>query len=143
MEFLSLSKNVVYHMQFLEFIFLLQKRGLSYGLSGTSFPSPKMMTIIINSENFIPSPKKRTCICNFKNSFPFFIDVDYHMKFREFLFLLQKHGLSYAVNGISFPSLKTWYTICSFLNFFSFSKNVDYHMEFMKFLFLLQKCGLS
>src|SRR3954470_8817045 len=67
----------------------------------------------------------------------------YHMKFLEFLFHFQKHGLSYAVNGISILSLKTWSIICNFLNFFTFSKNVDYHMEFMKFLFLLQKCGLS
>src|SRR4051812_20267763 len=91
-KFFSISKNVVYHMQFLEFLFLLQKRGLSYGIYEISFPSQKMWTILRNLSDFNPFSK----------------NMDYHMKLLEFLFLLQKHGLSYAVNGISILSLKTW-----------------------------------
>src|SRR3954463_2176926 len=53
--------------------------------------------------------------------------MDYHMKFLEFLSLLQK----------------TWTIICDFWNFFLFFKNVDYHMQFLKFLSPLQIHGLS
>src|SRR3954469_9454446 len=68
--------------------------------------------------------------------------MDYYMKFLKFLSLLHKHGLSYAVSGISFSFTKTWTIICNFYNFFLFPKNVDYHMQFMKFFSLIQKCGL-
>src|SRR3954471_11245758 len=92
---------MVYHMQFLEYLYLLQKRGLSYGIYGISFPSPKMWTNI----------------SSFRNSFPFSIDVEYQMKFLELLFLLQRRGLSYAINGISFPSLETCLSSIPFLEF--------------------------
>src|SRR3954465_4195567 len=86
--FLSLfpfSKNVVYHMQFLEFNSLHQKHGLSYAISRISFSSQKTWTII----------------CNFWNFFPFSKNVYYHMQLTKFLSLLQKHGLSYAIYEIS------------------------------------------
>src|SRR3954471_21097411 len=69
--------------------------------------------------------------------------MDYHMQFLEFLSLLQKRGLSYAMYEVSFSSPKTWTIICNFSNFFLFSKYMDYHMQFMKFLYLLQIRGLS
>src|SRR3954471_7052607 len=47
----------------------------------------------------------------------------------EFLSLLHKCGLSYAILGISIPSPKTRIVICNFWNFFPFSINVDYHMQ--------------
>src|SRR4051812_45306849 len=99
-------------MQFFEFLSLLKNRGQSYELIGISFPSQKTWFIICN-------------LCNF---FPFSKNVDYHMKFLEFISLLQKRrlsmqflefpyliqsGLSYAILEISFPF-----------------KNVDYHMHF-------------
>src|SRR3954463_14454458 len=65
------------------------------------------------------------------------------MGFLEFLSLLQKRGLSYAIYEIFFSSPKTWTIICNFWNCFLFSKNMDNHMQFMKFLYLLQKRGLS
>src|SRR4051812_10344721 len=59
------------------------------------------------------------------------------------LSLLQKHGLSYAISKICFPSPKTWTIIYNIWNFFLFSKNMDNHMQFLKYLSLLQKRGLS
>src|SRR3954468_16975722 len=79
-----------YHLQFMEFISLLQTRGLSNE------------------------------VCEI---FPFSKNVDYHMQFQEIL-SLQKHGLSYEICGISFPSLKTCTIICNFWNYFPLSKNV-------------------
>src|SRR4051812_42348451 len=140
MEFLSFSINVDYHKQFLKFLSFLQKHGLLYAIFGISFPSQKMWTIICIFWNFFP--KTWTMISNLWNFIPFSINMDYHMKFldyhkqfMEFLSLLQKHGLSYAISKISFPSKKTWIIICNFLNFFPFSKNVDYYMYFLEFLF--------
>jgi len=78
-------------MQFLNFLSLLQKRGLSYVISGISFPSQKTWTIIRN----------------FGNSFTVSKNADYHMQFLEFNALLQKGGLSYAICKICFPSPKT------------------------------------
>src|SRR4051812_29948558 len=86
-------------------------------------------------------------ICNFWNFFPFSKNVDYYMqflefrsnnmdydfKFTEFISLLKKRGLLYAMSEISIPSLKTWTIICNFSNFFPFSKNVDYYMQFLEF----------
>src|SRR3954469_25079334 len=77
-------------MQFLEFLSLLHKCGLSYAISKISFSSPKTWTII----------------SKFYNLFLFSKNMDYHMKFQEFLSLHQKRGLSYAIFGISFPSQK-------------------------------------
>src|SRR3954463_7368077 len=81
------------------------------------------------------------------------------MQFQEFISLLEKHGLSYAIYGISFPSPKSGisYVICGIYfpspktcaiihnirNFWPFSKNVDYQMEFLKFHSILKKHGLS
>src|SRR3954463_2731920 len=95
--FFPFSKNVDYHMQFFEFLSLLQKHGLSYSMSRISFPSPKTWIII----------------CFFWNSIPFSNNVDYHIQFLEFRSLLKKHGLSYGVSRISFPSPKTWTIICN------------------------------
>jgi len=64
------------------------------------------------------------------------------MQLLEYLSLLQKHGLSYAIFRISFPSSKTWTIICNFWNFFPFSKNTDYHMQLLEFLYHIQS-GLS
>src|SRR3954464_7281946 len=108
-------------------------------------------------QNSLPSQKTWTIMCNFWNLFPFSKNMDYHIQFLEFLPLLKKYGVSYAISEISFPSQKTWTIICIFLNFFPFSKNVDYYMQFleflsknvdydmqfMEFLSLLQKHGLS
>src|SRR3954469_2247445 len=93
-----------YHMQFLKFLSLLKKSGLSDVIYGISFPSPKTWTII----------------CSFWKFFLFFKNVDYHMQFQEFLSLLQKHGLSYAIFRISFSSPRTWTIICIFGNFLLF-----------------------
>src|SRR3954468_8877213 len=105
MHFLEfLSKNVDYDKQFMEFLSLLQKHGLSYAISKISFPSPKTWTIICNFWNFFPFsknvdyhmlfwnffPKTWTMISNLWNFFPFSINMDYHMKFLKFLSLLKK-----------------------------------------------------
>src|SRR3954470_20912444 len=102
-------KNVDYHLQFMEFISLLQTRGLSNEVC-ESFP--------------------------FSNTVDYHMQF---LKFMEFLSLFQKRGLSYAIYGISIPSPKTWSVICNFQNFFAFSKNVDYHMQFLEFLSLIKK----
>src|SRR3954468_8601938 len=63
------------------------------------------------------------------------------MQFQEFSSLLEKHGLLYAIYGISlpspksgisyvicgiyFPSPKTWAIICNIQNFFLVSKNME------------------
>src|SRR3954464_9759456 len=147
-----------YHMQFMEFLSLFRKRGQSYAVYEISLPSSRTWTIICNLRNFFPSPKMWTIICNLRNFFPFSKNVDYHMQYKKFLSLLQKHGLSFAIYEISFSSSKTWTIICNLWNFFPFSKNmtiicylwnfflffknVDYHMLFLEFL-SLQKHGLS
>src|SRR3954471_9050655 len=96
--FFLFSKNMGYHMRFLEFLSLLQNGGLSYAISEISFSSPTTWTFI----------------CIIVNFFPFSKNVDYHMQSLKFLSPLQKHGLSYAFSGISFPSPKTWTIICNF-----------------------------
>src|SRR4051812_11927429 len=120
-----------YDMQFMKFLSLLKKRGLSYAIS----------------EIFIPSLKTWTIICNFWNFFPFSKNADYYMQFLEFrsnnkdydmqfmkfLSLLKKRGLSYAISEIFIPSLKMWTIMCNFRNFFPFLKNVDYYIPFMEF----------
>src|SRR3954465_5665079 len=98
LKFLFFSKNVDYHMRFLEFLSLIQKREINYAISEISFSSPKTWVII----------------CDFWNFFPFFKYVNYHMQFLKFLSLLQKRGLSYAIYRISFPSSKMWTIICNF-----------------------------
>src|SRR4051812_26897477 len=142
-------------MQFLKFLSLLQKRGLSSAIFGISFPSQKMSTIICNLWNFFP--KTRTMISNLWNFFPLSKNGDYHKQFLKFLSFIEKRGLLYAIFGIFFPSQKTWTIICIFWNFFPktwtmisnlwnffpFSKKMDYHMQFLKFLPHLQKSRLS
>src|SRR3954466_16409156 len=64
------------------------------------------------------------------------------MQFLQFLSLLQKRGLSYAIYEISFSPPKTWTIICNFWNFFIFLKNMVSHMQFLEFLSLLQNHGL-
>src|SRR3954469_13095960 len=102
-------------MQFMKFLSLLQKSGLSYAFYAICFSSPITWTII----------------CNFYNFFPFSKNVDYHMQFLKFLSLfpkrglsyaiyekkislLQNRGLSYAFSRISFSSPKTWTIVCNF-----------------------------
>src|SRR3954471_8039978 len=119
---------MVYHMQFLELLSLLQIRGLSYVISGISFPTPKMWTIICNVWFFFLFTKKEDYYMEFLEYISLLLKygllcvisqhVGYHMKFMEFLSLLQKRGLSYAISGMSFSSPKTETIICNFLNFF-------------------------
>src|SRR3954463_8793820 len=99
-------------MQFLEFLSLFKKRGLSYAISRISFPSPKTWIIICNFENFYPFSKNVdydmqfreflsllqktwTIICEF--FFLFSKNVDYHMQFLEFLSVHQNRGLFYEI----------------------------------------------
>src|SRR4051812_12841836 len=128
-NFIPFSKNVDYHKKFLKFLSFLQKRGLLYAIFGISFSSKKTWTIICIFWSFFP--KTWTMISNLWNFYPFSKNMDYHMQFLEFISLLQKRGLSYAISEISFPSPKTWSIICNFWNFFPFSKNVDYPLEFL------------
>src|SRR4051812_5344924 len=102
------------HMHFLEFLPIMQKRGLSYAIYEISFSSPKTWTIVCNLLNFFYSPKTWTIICNFLNFFLFSKNVVSHMQLLEFLSLLQKHGPSYAISRILFSSPKTWTIICNF-----------------------------
>src|SRR3954471_18967562 len=98
----------------MEYLSLLQKRGLSYAISGFSIPSPKPWTII----------------CNFWNFFLFSKNMDYHMQFQEFQSLHQKHGLSYIIYRISFTFPKHVLSYACFMNSLPFSINMDYHMQF-------------
>src|SRR3954471_21513218 len=98
---------MLYHMQFLQISLPSQKHGLSCAIYGIYFLSPKTWTIIYN----------------FKNFFPFFKNMDYHMHFLEFLSLLKKCCLAYAI----------------FANFFPFYKNVDCDKQFLEFHSLFQK----
>src|SRR3954469_10269009 len=109
-------------MQFLKFLSLLQKHGLSYAISEFSFSSPKTWTIISNFWNF----------------FLISINIDYNMQVSRNCFPSLARGLSYVSYGICFPSQKMWTIICNLWNFFFFSKNVDYHMQFLEF-FLVSK----
>src|SRR3954462_5270815 len=54
-------------------------------------------------------------------------------------FLLQKYGLLYAISIISIPSQKTWTIICNFGNFFPFSINVNYNMQVSRIPFSYPK----
>src|SRR3954462_6649405 len=119
----------------MEFLPLLQKRGLSYTILGISFPSPKTWTIICNFRIINPFSKsvdyhmqfleflsllhkRGLSYASFKNSFLFSKNLDYHMLFTKFLSLLQKRGLSYSIFGISFSSPKIWNIIYDFRNFY-------------------------
>src|SRR3954462_7527916 len=124
-NFFPFSKNMDYHMQFLKFISLFQKRGLLYAIFGISFLSQKTWTIIFIFWNFFQ--KTWTMISNLWNFFPFSKNMYYQMQFLKFLSLLQKRELSDAIFGISFPSPKTWTILWNLWNFIP----------------LLQKCGLS
>src|SRR3954470_367205 len=135
LEFLSLYKNVDYHMQFLQFLSLLQKLGPSYAISAISLSSLITWSLI----SIFWSLSYEISVI----SLPFSKNVDYHMHFLEFLSILQKRGLSYAIYEISFPSPKTWSLICNFRNLFPFSRNVVSHMQFLEFLSLLEKSGLE
>src|SRR3954469_22493454 len=48
LKFLSLVQKVEYHMLYLEFLFFLQKHGLSYSIYKISFSSPKTCNVICN-----------------------------------------------------------------------------------------------
>src|SRR4051812_19376350 len=101
-------------MQFLEFLSLLHKRGLSYASLKNSFPFSENVDYHMQVSRIpCPSPKTWTIV----------------LKFQEFLYLLKERGLSHLIYGISFSSPKTWIIICNFLNFFLFSKIMDYHMQ--------------
>src|SRR3954465_11426207 len=93
-------------MQFLHFLSIIQKRGLSNAIYEISLSSPKTWTII----------------CNFWNFFHFSKNVDYHIQFLESCSLLQKHGLSYAISRISFPSQKSCLSYAIYENSFSSQK---------------------
>src|SRR3954471_18055242 len=117
-------------MQFLEFLTLLKKHGLSYAIFGIYFPYPKSWTTICNLWKFFLFSKLVDYHMPFLKLFHFSQNVEYHMQFMVFLSLLQKHGLSYeiseisfsyskrglsyAIYGICFPSTKTWTIICNF-----------------------------
>src|SRR3954471_9272853 len=126
-------------MQFLEFLSLLQKCGID-AITGISYTPPKTWTIL----------------CNYWNFFPFSENVDYHMQFMEFLILLKKRDISYAIYEFSLLSQKNMDNHMQFMEFISFlqkrglsyaiseisfssPKNMDCHMQFLKFLSLLQK----
>src|SRR3954466_10356611 len=95
-------------MQFMKFLSLLQKRGLSYAIYRISFPSSKTWTII----------------CNFRYFFLFSKNMDYHMQFVEFLSLLQKCGQSYAISEIFLLSHKNVDFHMQFLNFLTKTCNI-------------------
>src|SRR3954463_5258601 len=97
-------------MLFLKLRSLHKKCGLSHAISGISFSSSKTWTNICNFWIFFVSSK----------------NVKYLMYFPEYLTLLKKRDLSYAISEISLLS----------------HKNVDYHMQFLEFISLLQKHGL-
>src|SRR3954470_10198555 len=59
------SKNVDYHMQFLKFLSLLKKRGLSYAISEFLSLLRKRGLSYAFYRNSFPSQKMRTFICNF------------------------------------------------------------------------------
>src|SRR4051812_8645774 len=111
-------------MQFMEFLSLLQKLGLSYAISGISFSSPKTWTIICIFWNFFPLFKILDYHMQFRDFFLFSKNVDYHQQYLEFISLLQKGGLLYALSKYSFSSSKSWTTTYNFCNFIPFSKNI-------------------
>jgi len=144
---------MVYHMQFLDFLTLLQKRGLSYVISGISFPTPKMWTIICMLWIFFLFTKNEYYYMQFLEYISLLLKYDllcaiskhvgYHMKFMEYLSLLQKCGISYTIYGISIPPPKTWSVICNLWKFFPFSKKRGLSYAISEFLSLLKKHGLS
>src|SRR3954462_2944387 len=80
-NFFLFSKNVDYHIQFLDFLSLFKKHGLSYAIFRSYYPFSKNLDYHMQFlEVFIPSPKTWTIIYNFSNFFPFSINVDYHMQ---------------------------------------------------------------
>src|SRR4051812_42848295 len=80
-NFYPFSKYVNYHKQFLDFLSVPQKHGLSYVIYGSLFSSLKIWTII----------------CNLVNFFLFSKNMDYHIQFFEFLSLLQNLEKSYEI----------------------------------------------
>src|SRR4051812_2713075 len=98
------------HMQFLKYLSLLKKHGLSHAISRIYFPSTKTWTIICNLWHFFPITKKMWFIIGilrilfffskkmdyhmqYLKFFPFPKNVDYHMQIMEFFSLPQKRGL--------------------------------------------------
>src|SRR4051812_38287744 len=95
-----------YHMQFLDFLSLPQKRGID-AITGISLSPPKTWTILSNYWNF----------------FPFSENVDYHMQFVEFLTLLKKHDISNAIYEFSLLSQINMDNHMPFLEFISLIQN--------------------
>src|SRR3954464_5663733 len=101
-------------MQFMKFLSLLPKRGLSNAISAiNSLLQKRGLSYAISRISF-SSPETWTIICNFLNIFLFSKNMVYHMQFLEFISLLQKRGLSYAISRNFFSSPKTWIIIYNF-----------------------------
>src|SRR4051812_12143022 len=98
LNFFPFSKNMDYHIQFLNFLYFLTKNWTIICILWNLFPCTKNMDYHMQFFEISLLSNK---------------NVDYHIEFLEFLSLLQKHGLSYAFYGISYPS-KTWIIICNF-----------------------------
>src|SRR3954462_5742362 len=79
-NFVLFSKNMDYHIQFLDFLSLFKKRGLSYEIFRSYYPFSK--NVDYHMQFFaisFPSPKTWTIICNFWNFIHFSKNKDYHM----------------------------------------------------------------
>src|SRR3954466_14355510 len=128
-------------MRFLEFLPLLQKRGLSYAIFEISFSSPNTWTIICSFRNlFLLSkknglsyaiykisllfPKTWTITSNFKNLFHISKNMDYHMKLLKFFSLLQKCGLS--LQFLEFLSLLHIHGLSYAISEISFSSTITW-----------------
>src|SRR3954462_8272736 len=79
-NFFHFSKNMDYDIQFLDFLSLFKKHGLSYAIFRSYYPFSKNLDYHIQLLEFLSLLQKTwTIICNFKNYFPFPKKVDYHM----------------------------------------------------------------
>src|SRR4051812_24899106 len=119
-NFFLFSKNMDYHIQFLDFLSLFKKRGLSYAIFRSYYPISKNLDYHIKFLEFFPfsinvdyhmqvsrilfpSPKRWTIICNIWNFFLFSKNMNCRIQLLEFLSLFKKRRLSYAIFRSYYP----------------------------------------
>src|SRR4051812_32219242 len=101
-NFFLFSKNMDYHIQFLDFLSLFKKHGLSYTIFRSYYPFSKNLDYHIQFLEFLSLLHKRgLSYASFKNSFLLSKNLHYPVEFMEFL-SLTKHGLSNSIFGLSF-----------------------------------------
>src|SRR3954469_11468586 len=107
-----------YHMQFVEYLSLLEKT----------------WNIICNFWNFFPFSKNVDYHMQFLEFLSFFQKRGLLYAISGIYFTSRKAWTFICNLWNFFPFSKKWYIICNLWNSFSFSKNMGYHMQYSELL---------